>query len=76
MLTILTGLIPDLRAMRMVGSAACDLLSVAPEQADAYLAFGLAPWDTAGGQALVEAAGGVVRPVSPTRLRGAYRRKR
>jgi len=63
-LTVLTGLIPDLRAMRMVGSAACDLLSVASGQADAYLAFGLSPWDTAGGQALVEAAGGVVRRIA------------
>jgi myo-inositol-1(or 4)-monophosphatase len=59
-LTILTGLIPELRALRMVGSAACDLLCVATGEADAYLAFGLAPWDTAGGQALVEAAGGIV----------------
>ena len=59
-LRILAEITTEVRAIRMMGSAAADLLAVARGQADAFVGFGLAPWDIAAGQALVEAAGGVV----------------
>jgi myo-inositol-1(or 4)-monophosphatase len=55
-------LVGRLRAVRAVGSAACDLLSVASGEIDAFLACDLAPWDTAAGEVIVPAAGGTVVP--------------
>lgn len=60
-LLLLADLIPDVGGIRMMGSAAADLLAVATGSLDGFLGFGLAPWDIAAGQALVEAAGGVTR---------------
>lgn len=57
----LAELIPSVGGIRMMGSAAADLLAVATGSLDGFLGFGLAPWDVAAGQALVEAAGGTVR---------------
>jgi myo-inositol-1(or 4)-monophosphatase len=59
-LSLIQGLIPAVRGIRVLGSAACDLLAVALGQADAFIGCGLAEWDTAAGQALVIAAGGTV----------------
>lgn len=59
-LLMLADLVGHVRGLRIMGCAAGDLLAVAQGSADAFVGFGLAPWDTAGGQALVEAAGGVV----------------
>lgn len=53
----------EVRGLRVMGSAAADLLAVARGRADAFVGVGLAVWDTAAGQALVEAAGGTVRRV-------------
>ena len=59
-LSIIQGLVPAVRGIRVLGSAACDLLAVALGQTDAFIGCGLAEWDTAAGQALVIAAGGTV----------------
>lgn len=59
-LRCLSVIIPGVRGVRIMGSAAADLLAVACGQADAFVGFGLAEWDTAAGQALVAPAGGVV----------------
>lgn len=60
-LTVIAALVPRLRGVRVVGSAASDLAAVALGQCDAFVGFGLADWDTAAGQAIVIAAGGAVR---------------
>ena len=61
-LSIVAALVPRLRGVRVIGSAASDLAAVALGQCDAFVGFGLADWDTAAGQAIVIAAGGTVRP--------------
>ncbi len=62
-LTIVAALVPRLRGVRVIGSAASDLAAVALGQCDAFVGFGLAEWDTAAGQAIVKAAGGAVRQI-------------
>ena len=63
-LSLIQGLVPAVRGIRVLGSAACDLLAVALGQVDAFIACGLAEWDTAAGEALVIAAGGGVSRLS------------
>jgi myo-inositol-1(or 4)-monophosphatase len=53
-------LLPRVRDVRRDGSAALDLAWCAAGRVDAYLEFGLAPWDWAAGALLVREAGGVV----------------
>jgi myo-inositol-1(or 4)-monophosphatase len=48
------------RGTRRLGSAALDLAYVAAGRLDGFWEIGLAPWDVAAGQVLVEEAGGVV----------------
>lgn len=48
------------RGIRRIGAAALDLAWVACGRFDGYWEFGLAPWDIAGGQLLIEEAGGLV----------------
>jgi myo-inositol-1(or 4)-monophosphatase len=57
---VLARIIPVIRDVRRGGSAALDLCGVASGQLDAFYEAGLAEWDTAGGSAIVRAAGGVV----------------
>jgi myo-inositol-1(or 4)-monophosphatase len=54
----LGDLLPDVRDYRRMGSAACDLVSIATGSLDVYIAFGVQPWDVAAGFALVRVAGG------------------
>ena len=54
----LGGLLPEVRDYRRMGSAACDLVSIATGSLDVYIAFGVQPWDVGAGFALVRAAGG------------------
>lgn len=49
------------RGLRLTGAAASELLGLAGGDCDAFLSFGLGPWDTAAGVALVRACGGAVR---------------
>lgn len=60
-LRYLTSLVPYLRGIRVVGSAATELAAVALGECDAYLGFALAEWDSAAGESIVKAAGGVAR---------------
>lgn len=49
--------------VRRSGSAAMDLCAVACGEVDAYYELHLAPWDTAAGSVIVEAAGAVFRQI-------------
>ena len=49
--------------IRRSGSAAMDLCAVACGEVDAYYELHLAPWDTAAGAVIVEAAGAVFRQI-------------
>ncbi len=53
-------LLRHVRDLRRAGSAALDLAYVACGRLDAYVEFGLAPWDWAAGRLLVTEAGGTV----------------
>lgn len=57
-LGVISRIVPTIRGVRIMGSAAADLLAVAGGTVDAFIGFGLAEWDTAAGRALVHAAGG------------------
>lgn len=54
----LNALAKVVRALRIDGSAALDLCSVAAGRADAYWESGLKPWDIAAGALILEEAGG------------------
>jgi myo-inositol-1(or 4)-monophosphatase len=56
----LADLLPRIRDVRRDGSAALDLAWCAAGRVDAYLEFGLDPWDWAAGSLLVREAGGRV----------------
>lgn len=57
----LERVMPLLRDIRRMGSAALDLAAVAAGRLDAYFEAGLWAWDHAAGALLVHEAGGVVR---------------
>jgi len=57
---VFAQLIPQVRDIRRMGSAALDLGAVAAGQLDAYFEVGLCEWDYAAGQLLVTEAGGQV----------------
>jgi myo-inositol-1(or 4)-monophosphatase len=57
---VMTRVLPAVRDIRRIGSAALDLVRVAEGTVDAYAEAGLNPWDLAAGWLLVEEAGGVV----------------
>lgn len=61
---VLTRVLPQVRDIRRMGSAALDLCAVAAGQLDAYFEHGLSPWDLAAGQLIVTEAGGVVTGLS------------
>lgn len=57
---VLADLLPDIRDIRRMGSAALDLCRVAEGSVDLYYERGLHPWDLAAGWLIVTEAGGVV----------------
>lgn len=57
---VLTQLLPRVRDIRRIGSAALDLAMVAEGQLDLVYERGLNPWDMAAGALLVTEAGGTV----------------
>jgi myo-inositol-1(or 4)-monophosphatase len=57
---ILLALLPQVRDIRRIGSAALDLCSVACGRLDGFYESGLNSWDIAAGWLLVTEAGGVV----------------
>ncbi|GII98001.1 myo-inositol-1(or 4)-monophosphatase [Sediminihabitans luteus] len=58
---VLVEVLPRVRDIRRLGSAAVDLCLVASGALDVYYERGLNPWDMAAGLLVVEEAGGVVR---------------
>lgn len=52
-------LVREVRDLRRFGAAALDLAWVAAGRVDAYLEFGLQPWDWSAGRLLVDESGGV-----------------
>lgn len=61
------AMVPKVRGLRRLGSAAYDLANVAAGAMDGYWELGLSLWDVAAGTLLVEEAGGVVLPWKETR---------
>lgn len=57
---VLADLLPDIRDIRRMGSAALDLCRVAEGSVDVYYERGLNPWDLAAGWIIVSEAGGQV----------------
>ncbi|WP_308272083.1 inositol monophosphatase family protein [Kitasatospora sp. SUK 42] len=59
-LAVLAELAPDVRDVRMSGSACADLCAVAAGRLDGYYERGLGPWDHAAGALIAREAGAVV----------------
>ncbi|MFC7955780.1 inositol monophosphatase family protein [Rhodococcoides kroppenstedtii] len=62
---VVGALLPQVRDLRRVGSAALDLCMVAEGQVDAHFEHGLSPWDWAAGALIAAEAGARVRTPSP-----------
>ena len=62
----LPAILPAVRDLRRLGSAAIDLAWVACGRLDGYFERGLNPWDWAAGRLLVSEAGGVVAELPAT----------
>ncbi|WP_028463177.1 inositol monophosphatase family protein [Nocardia sp. 348MFTsu5.1] len=63
---LIARLLPRIRDLRRVGSAALDLCMVASGAVDAHYEHGLSPWDWAAGSLIAEEAGAIVQIPSPT----------
>ncbi|WP_210405256.1 inositol monophosphatase family protein [Williamsia sp. 1138] len=59
--SMIASLLPHIRDVRRIGSAALDLCMVASGAVDAHYEHGLSPWDWAAGSLIAEEAGAVVR---------------
>lgn len=57
----LAAILPHLRGIRRMGSAAYDLCCTAAGWLDGYWELGLSPWDMCAGALIVEEAGGCIR---------------
>jgi myo-inositol-1(or 4)-monophosphatase len=57
---LIASLLPHIRDVRRIGSAALDLCMVATGAVDAHFEHGLSPWDWAAGSLIAEEAGAVV----------------
>jgi myo-inositol-1(or 4)-monophosphatase len=55
-----SALMPQVRDIRRIGSAALDLCNLAAGRLDCYVEQGLQPWDRAAGVLVVREAGGIV----------------
>ncbi|WP_305094820.1 inositol monophosphatase family protein [Prescottella sp. R16] len=62
---LVSALLPRVRDIRRIGSAALDLCMVASGRVDAHFEHGLSPWDWAAGALVAEEAGARVRVPSP-----------
>lgn len=62
---LMATLLPRVRDIRRIGSAALDLCMVASGRVDAHFEHGLSPWDWAAGSLIASEAGAVVRLPSP-----------
>jgi myo-inositol-1(or 4)-monophosphatase len=61
----LADVLPEVRDIRRIGSAAVDLAYVACGRFDGYYETGPSHWDLAAGTLLVTEAGGIVSPLAP-----------
>ena len=68
---VVARLLPKVRDIRRLGSAALDLAWLAAGRYDAYYEHGLNPWDWAAGEMLCSAAGLAVRHLDPLPATGA-----
>jgi myo-inositol-1(or 4)-monophosphatase len=68
---VITRLLPQVRDIRRLGSAALDLAWTAAGRYDAFYERGLNAWDLAAGELLCERAGLAVRHLQPTPPAGA-----
>jgi myo-inositol-1(or 4)-monophosphatase len=57
---VLQEVLPEVRDIRRMGSAAIDLCSVACGRLDAYYEYGISPWDIAAGSVIVVESGAMV----------------
>ena len=62
---VVSRLIPLVRDIRRLGSAALDLVWAAAGRYDAYFERGVQPWDVAAGGLIARRAGLTVRPLDP-----------
>lgn len=63
--TRLAAVLPAVRDVRRLGSAALDLAWVAAGRLDGYYETGLNPWDRAAGELIAREAGAVVEELAP-----------
>lgn len=63
----LSAILPHIRGIRRMGSAAYDLCCVAAGFLDGYWELALHPWDMCAGALIVEEAGGTIRPFRENR---------
>ena len=70
---VVAELLPHIRDIRRIGSAALDLCMVAEGRVDAHYEHGLNPWDWAAGALIAAEAGAVLRlpPLATTGAEGA-----
>jgi myo-inositol-1(or 4)-monophosphatase len=62
---LMAAILPEVRDLRRIGSAALDLCYVASGAMDAYYEEGTNPWDVAAGGLIVAEAGGVFTECTP-----------
>lgn len=62
---LIADILPQVRDIRRIGSAALDLCMVATGRVDAHFEHGLSPWDWAAGSLIAEEAGAVIRIPGP-----------
>ena len=70
---VVADLLPRVRDVRRIGSAALDLCAVASGRLDAFYERGLNPWDAAAGWLVAAEAGAVLVGLDGTAGRGASR---
>ncbi|TQF66500.1 inositol monophosphatase [Rhodococcus spelaei] len=68
---LIAGVLPRVRDIRRIGSAALDLCMVASGRVDAHFEHGLSPWDWAAGSLIAAEAGAVLRLPSPDTMSAA-----
>jgi myo-inositol-1(or 4)-monophosphatase len=64
---VIAGVLPQVRDIRRLGSAALDLAWTSAGRVDAYFERGVKPWDVAAGVLLCRQAGLEIRPLPPLR---------
>jgi myo-inositol-1(or 4)-monophosphatase len=63
---VISALLPRIRDIRRIGSAALDLCAVAAGAVDGYFEEGVQAWDVAAGGLIAREAGALYAVVTPT----------